>query len=111
MANLGDDQRIVEFDQDNFSAVDNLGRRLDTGGVGWYFDPFVEHNCPSDTWILEPRDYYGIRLCRANWEGIAIAADLADTLLTEIIVTVSGISSINDARWQILLITNDAIPY
>lgn len=103
LTNVGDSQRIIEFSQDNFSAVDNLNHRIDTGGISWNFDPYLQHTCKSDTMILEPNDREGIKLScdRGNWEGVALAVDIADSAITEIIITVSGISSINDARWRI----------
>lgn len=39
LTNFGTNQRVIDYSQDNFSAVDNLGRDVDTGGVDWNFDP------------------------------------------------------------------------
>ena len=103
LTNIGDVQRVIEYSQDNFSAVDNLSRRIETGGVDWYFDPLVQHTCSSSTVVLEPTDYENILIyCeRGNFEGVALAVDVTDNAITEIVITASGISSIKDARWRI----------
>ena len=106
VTNIGTTQRVIEYSQDNFSAVDTLNRRIDTGGVDWNFDPFVQHTCSSNTAILDPNDYETILIyCeRGNFEGVALAVDVTDNSITEIVITASGISSINDAQWRIPII-------
>jgi len=103
LTNIGDVQRVIEYSQDNFSAIDNLGRRIETGGVDWYFDPLVQHACSSKAVILNPNDYDNILIkCEAgNFEGVALAVNVADNAITEIIITVSGFSTIDNARWRI----------
>lgn len=103
LANVGTTQRVLQYGQDNFSAVDNRGRRVDTGGVTWGDGPRVAHDCTLRTEIMKPGDSKWVYIPCAwpNYEGVALAVDVADTTITEIVITASGISSINNARWRI----------
>jgi hypothetical protein len=103
LTNIGGTQRVIQYSQDNFTAVDNLSRRIDTGGIYWYFEPSVQHTCSSRTVILNASDSNNIKLkCEwGNFAGIALAVDVTDSAITEIVISVSEISTINNARWRI----------
>ncbi|RIH88077.1 hypothetical protein [Calidithermus roseus] len=72
---------VLRLTQDNFSASSNLGQALRIRPVGGSF-------------VVPPG-----RSTRLGY--LTLIADLADPGLTEIIVVVSGISSIEEARWRI----------
>lgn len=100
LTNRGSDQRIITYGPENFSATDNNGRQLSVGGIGWNFDPYVQESCRPGTDTLDngqsTKLYF---ICDfGSYDGVGVQID---TSVNEIIVTASGISSINNAQWRV----------
>ena len=107
LTNLGFQERVVTYSLENFTAVDNQGRHINVGAVGnWTFT----QDCPKNTVVLPSQDvvYLSAGTCQLpdnfTWsigETMAMELNLSDQSLQEVIVNVSGISSINGAQWRI----------
>lgn len=107
LRNLGAQERVINYSLENFTAVDNLGRPLKVGAVGnWTFT----QDCPKNTAVVPSNDviYLSAGTCQLpdsfTWsigETMAMEVNLSDQSLQEILVGVSGISSINGAQWRI----------
>ncbi len=103
LGNVGPEQRIVRYGQDNFSAADNRGRRLDTGGVDWYYEPLVQHDCGEATAFLSPGGSVDVQIpCAAgDWSGVVVGVDVGDPELSEVMFSCTNLSTITEARWRI----------
>lgn len=103
LTNLGPTEKAIRYGLDNFSAVDNSGRRISVGGVDWNGDPSAQFDCSANTVILEPTQDDSIYIpCEfGSFEGVVMDVDVGDPTLTEIIVTVDGVSEISGARWRV----------
>lgn len=103
LRNNGTAPKVIRYGPENFSGQDNRGKRLEAGGVDQYFGYHVQKGCDSRVITLDPQASESIALnCSAgNDEGVTFGADYSDPTLTEIIITVSGISSIQNAAWRV----------
>lgn len=90
----------VRFSSENFSAANNRGQRLQLCYTNLYERCFSWNPL---TVVLGSGD--GIYLPSGNNDTgshrIFVRSDIVDPAMTEIMVTVSGISSISNARWRI----------
>ncbi len=92
----------LRWGPDNFSAVDNNGNDLEVGygapANSMSFNPIRDFEVilgPGQTGPLFESSYM--------YSMYMIAAPLADTSLSEIIVSVANISSIQHARWRVTI--------
>jgi hypothetical protein len=104
LVNLGPDVSL-RYTGSNFSAADSLQRPVQTLGMGvtwgayvYYFPParpleLLSVVVPSGGSIDVPRDTYS--------QALALLFDPSDPEITEVVVTVSGISRFSNARWRV----------
>lgn len=100
--NLQSKDRVVQISRSSFTAIDNTGRKLLVGGgnFGMDVEPFL--GCDSYSIVLAANSSMGIQFqCSYSIGDIAIGTKLDDPSQTDIIIIVSGISSINNARWHL----------
>lgn len=105
MRNLEAVDRAIRYSLDNFSATDNLGRRIPVGynTCGGCFS--FTQDCDPRTEILPALGSISFENeCNGGWyqsDVFALPFDTGDTSITEIVISVSGISNIINARWRI----------
>lgn len=104
LANLGPDVSL-RYTGSSFSARDNLGRTVQTlgmgvtwGGVVYYFPPprpleLVSVVVRGGESIDVPRDSYS--------QALALMFDPADPEVSEVVVSVSGLPRFSNAQWRI----------
>jgi hypothetical protein len=80
----------------NFTAVDNLGRQLVISDV---WPGVVASSCHEQTRIIPVGQTINLG-CR-DYSYILAFVDIGNPAITEIIFTVTGVSSIHEARWRI----------
>jgi hypothetical protein len=85
----------VKYDESNFMAVDNRGRSLPFGWI--QFGQYYYKPCEQQSRLIKSGEIANL----SCGEYILVIADIADTAMTEVIITVNGISSIQNARWRI----------
>jgi hypothetical protein len=105
LTNSGSTERLVRFGPENFSAVDNQGRRLATGGIAWTFDPYANTTCHTKTVVMKPGDHAQLYInpCdfAGQYDGVGVDFNIGDNSITAITVQATGISSLNNARWSV----------
>lgn len=88
---------FVKYSLDSYTVIDNLGRRSQVPGSE------IGYNCGGFRWNIEntiavPRDAT-VKL--SPCQNIYALVDVGNPNVTEIIITISGVSSISKARWRI----------
>ena len=97
---------IASYDKDSFAARDNLGNELQIIGWAGKVIPLGPQNCKDATFTLPRRKSIALSTpCTSKNADdpyrLGVIADLADKDLTEVIVTVKGVSRINGAEWRV----------
>lgn len=102
LTNVGPYDYALAYRLDHFSATDNLSNQLHITLPNCSYTPTAQANCNHRLLLkadsTHPLDFScGSPSCR----NIAVQVDTTNTSITEVIIKVSGIASIMDARWRI----------
>ncbi len=102
LTNLESYDRAIRYSIDNFSAIDNSGRRVPVGynTCGGCFA--FSQNCEPRAIVLSNNNStnFGTTCDSYGSSQIGLAIDVTDVSVTEVIVEVN-ISSISQAKWRI----------
>ena len=91
---------ILKISQDNFKVTDNQGKALTYGEANFNVSGFYKIEqagvlrTGKSIYLPEPDNSLG---------AMEIQADFTNPAITEVVITVTGISSINNARWKLLI--------
>jgi hypothetical protein len=89
---------LISLRPDTFSAVDNMGNRFK---LIWVNENAHFWGEIDESFVLEPSSTVPLPDPRNDIEVICIQADVANPAISEFTVTVSNLSSINDAKWRV----------
>jgi|SRR5579859_894143 len=93
---------LVKYSGENFSAVDNLGNRLKVLASNETYGPI--HPYPPKTIVVKPGQMYYVTAdpnVNGYEDDLCIQFNVTNPQIRELVIAVSNLSSINNARWRV----------